>query len=174
MATVPAGIIGQLNNTMYINWLKAARALHCTVDVLRVYCAAEMNTFHRSLVNTLGGTQCSGPCPRSRIVYDRRRSNWSIACPSNVCSQWLSAIVAARAWYRVSLTFKNSNIEEWPIEAWQVAKTYMSPGQDPTVTSSADSDASGILQLITNCRHFGASVRTKADDVSFVLVVHAM
>ncbi|KAI0240285.1 hypothetical protein LSAT2_009028, partial [Lamellibrachia satsuma] len=38
MSVAPAPVIGQLNDVKYINWLKAARALHCTVQGLRPFC----------------------------------------------------------------------------------------------------------------------------------------
>ena len=170
MATAPAAVIGQMNSPDYINWLKAARALHCTVEVLRPFCETTMNTFHQSLVRLHGSTRCSGPCTSANIVFDPVRHNWSVACPSNVCSQWLSSIVTERAWPGVRLTFEKSNIEEWPVEAWQIAKVYMAQGQDPATTSSSHTDASGLLQLITNCRQFKASLRKKADKVSLILV----
>ena len=92
-----------------------------------------------------------------------------MACSSSgsgVCSQWLAGIVANLPWVGFKLTFNNSNINEWPIEPWQVAKLFMAQGQDPTSVSSNDTDASGILQLLTNCKHFSAALRRKADAVS--------
>ena len=167
MATAaPAAVIGQLNSPAYINWVKAARALHCTVEVLRLVCDVKMNTFHQSLVGLHGSTRCSGPCTSGNIVFDPVRHHWSVVCPSNVCSQWLTSIVSGRAWPQVRLTFANSNIEDWPVEAWQIAKVYMAQGQDTAATSSSDTDASGLLQLITNCGQFGSSLRKKADKVS--------
>ena len=87
---------------------------------------------------------------------------------SSVCSQWLAGIVANRSRGGIKLTFNNSNINEWPIEPWQVAKLFMAQGQDPTSVSSNDTDASGILQLLANCKHFSAAVRRKANDVSYI------
>ena len=166
MSVAPAPVIGQLNDVKYINWLKAAKALQCTVQGLRPFCQGEMNTLHQSLVNANGNTTCSVPCPSANIVFDNRRCNWSIACPNNVCSQWLAGIVALRVWNRFKLTFDNSSIDEWPIEPWQVAKVFMAHGQQPTSVFSTDTDAAGLLQLLTNCKHFRSTLRNKADAVS--------
>ena len=166
MASVTPAVIGQLNEAEYINWLKTARALHITVNGLRPFCQGEINTFHQTLVNTHGSTQCSVLCSSANIVYDNRRCNWSIACPSNVCSQWLAGIVAARAWHGIRLTFDNSNTNEWPTAPWQVAKVFMATGQDPACVSPVDTDVAGILQLLINCGHFRSALRRKADDVS--------
>ena len=165
MATAPPAVIGQLNDVEYINWLKAARAVHRTAEGLRSFCGREMSTFHNSLVTHCGSTQCDMPCTNADIVYSG--GNWSISCGSSsrVCSQWLARIMANRSWGGITLTFDNSNINEWPIEPWQVAKLFMAQGQNLTVSPN-DTDVSGILQLLTNCKHFRVTLRKKADAVS--------
>jgi len=169
MASGQASVVGQLNDEEYLNWLKAATVLHCTTVVLQKFCEREMIIFHRSLSTAAhGNIRCLGPCTTANLVYTGRNGihNWSIACPNNVCSKYLTGVLAARTRTQLRLHFENSNIGQWPTEAWQVAKLYMAFGQDPASTSSADTDAAGLLQLMTNCTHFNAALRSKADDVS--------
>ncbi|KAI0212913.1 hypothetical protein LSAT2_002116 [Lamellibrachia satsuma] len=166
MAMATPAVIGQLNDVDYINWLKAAKAAHCTVEGLRSFCRSEMIAFHNSVVTLLGSTQCSVPCTNADLVYGK--GNLSIVCNSGVCSKWLAKIVANLPYVGFKLTVNNSNINKWPIEPWQVAKLFMAQGQDPASVSSNDTDISGILQLLTNCKHFSAAVRKKAEAVKKV------
>ena len=150
----PAGVIGQLNNQQYLNWVKATRAMHITMEAMRTFCQDKMHGLHQLLLFNYGATQCSGPCPSKNIRYNRNTSNYVINCPSNVCSRWLPDIVAERATPRTRLTFDNCDISQWPVQPWQIAKAFMNNGQNPTSVSPNDTDASGILQLLMNCKYF--------------------
>ena len=48
----------------------------------------------------------------------------------------------------------NSDIRQWPTEHWQVAKVFMAGGQDRASVKATDIDASGVIQLINNCKQF--------------------
>ena len=160
-----AGVIGQLNNPQYLNWLKAARALHITMEAMRTFCRARMNGLHQLLLLNHGATQCSGPCSSANIRHNRNTNNYVINCPSNVCSRWLADIVAERATPRTRLKFDNCDISQWPVQPWQIAKAFMDR-QDPSSVSPNDTDASGILQLLINCKYFTPFLdNTKAQAV---------
>ena len=147
------GVIGQLNNPQYLNWLKAARALHITMEAMRAFCRARMNGLHQLLLLKYGATQCSGPCSSANIRHNRNTNNYVINCPNNVCSRWLADIVAERATPTTRLKFDNCDISQWPVQPWQIAKAFMDR-QDPSSVSPNDTDASGILQLLINCKYF--------------------
>ena len=149
-----AGVIGQLNDPAYLNWLKATRAVHITMEALRTFCQVKMQDLHQQLLLKHGGTQCSGTCSSKNITYNKNTHNYVINCPSNVCSRWLADIVAEQATPKNRLTFGNCDISQWPVEPWQIAKTFMNSGQDPSSVNSNDTDASGILQLLKNCKYF--------------------
>ena len=149
-----AGVFGQLNDPEYTNWIKATRALHVTMEALRTFCRDQMKDMHRLLLLTLGRTQCRGPCPGGNIVYDRNYNNYTINCPDNVCSQWLTDIAAYRATRRTRLNTDNCDISQWPVEPWQVAKAFMNTGQDRANVNPNGTDASGILNLLLNCSFF--------------------
>ena len=160
------GVIGQLNDPEYLSWLKAARALHITMEALRTFCRARMNGLHQQLLLNYGATMCSGPCSSANIRHNRNTNNYVINCPSNVCSQWLADIVAERATPRTRLTFGNCDISQWPVQPWQIAKVFMNSGQDPSSVSPNDTDALGILQLLMKCNYFTPFLdNTKAQAV---------
>ena len=162
----PLPIVAQLNDPLYINWLKSTQGLMLTVEELRRFCDAEMKKLHSQLENKCGRTQCSGSCS-SRDVKEVRRK-WTIpSCSTGVCSTWLAAIEQERTHTKTMLTVTNSDIQQWPRESWQIAKVFMGWGQVATSVKSSDTDASGLLGLIRNCRHFGSVIdTTKADAVS--------
>ena len=167
-AAAASPVVGKLNDRAYIRWLKATRALNWTVDVLRNFCDTEMKKLHQAFVGRCGGTLCSGPCSSSDAKYTGGR--WTINCPNNVCSKWLTEVEAWRTKSTTRLTLSNADIRQWPLQSWQVAKTYMGTGQGQSSVNSSDTDASGVIQLITNCKHFANIVDTiKADDVSITL-----
>ncbi|KAI0223241.1 hypothetical protein LSAT2_025535 [Lamellibrachia satsuma] len=60
----------------------------------------------------------------------------------------------------------NADIRQWPLHYWQVSKVYMGRGQDQSSVNPLDTDASGVLQLLNNCKHFINIVdTTKVDAV---------
>ena len=163
-------VVGQLNDRAYIRWLKATHALNRTIDVLRNFCNVEMSTFHQFLMGRCGSTLCSGTCSSSDARFVR--GSWTINCPNNVCSKWLTEIAAWRTLPSTKLTTHNADIRQWPQQPWQVAKMYMGRGQDQLSINSSDIDASGVMQLLTNCKHFASVVdATKVDAVSINLII---
>ena len=61
---------------------------------------------------------------------------------------------------------RNANISDWPLEPWQMAKVYMDKGQKQASVDPSETDASGILQLMLNCKRFKGIV-----DITKVAVV---
>ena len=162
-----APVVGDLNDPEYLNWYKANRALHCTIDVLRQVCLAEVQTFHTSLLNKHGrrGT-CSRPCTHGDVAHGQG-GNWSLQCPSNVCSHWLHDIMRGRTKKSTRLNWQNSDFSQWQTEPWQIAKIYMGGGQDSACVNPAETDAAGIVQLLMNFKEFKNVLdMTKVDAVS--------
>ena len=155
-AAVATPLVGDLQDPEYVNWLKANRALHRTIDLLRNVCLAEMQTFQQLLLGKHGSTTCSKPCTHSDIITTHGRwRGWSIACPStpNVCSQWLVDIVREKLRQSTRLYWENSDFSQWQTQPWQIAKIFME-SQDRACIRPADTDAAGILQLLMNCKLF--------------------
>ena len=174
--TTPAGgspVVGLLNDPAYIRWLKATRALNLTVDVLRKFCDIEMKKLHQVLVRLCGGTPCPGPCSCSDAKCTG--GQWSINCPNTVCSKWLNEIALRRAQPSTRLTMGKADIQQRPLQHWQVAKVYMGKGQDQSSVKSSDTDGSGLIQLVRNCNHFANIVDiTKADAVSIYIYIYIL
>ena len=155
-------VVGNLNDPDYLNWLKSNRALHCTIDVLRNVCSAEMQRFHLLLVGKHTATVCKKPCTHTDIIT-HGRVGWSIRCPNNVCSKWLIEIVRERYHKSTTLKWQNSDFRQWQTQPWQIAKVYMER-QDPAWINPTDTDAAGVLQLLMNCRLFKNKMDWKKVD----------
>jgi hypothetical protein len=48
----------------------------------------------------------------------------------------------------------NADADYWPVDAWQVAKVYMSGGKATSCNTPQDTVPAGILQLMINCGKF--------------------
>ena len=168
-AAVATPLVGDLHDPEYVNWLKANRALHRTIDLLRNVCWAEMQTFHQLLLGKHGSTPCTKPCTHSDIITTHGRGRgWSIPCPSTpkVCSEWLKDIVNERLKQSTRLHWENSDFRQWQTEPWQIAKIFMER-QERACIRPADTDAAGILQLLMNCKLFKNKMTSnKLDAVS--------
>ena len=165
-------VVGNLNDLLYINWLKATRGLRLTVKVLHRFCDVEMKILHAQLVTRCrGNTQCSGSCSAKDVKKIQGQLTVD-KCPTTVCSTWLAEIEQMRTSNKTRLTYPNADILQWPQHYWQVAKVFMGHGQDASSVKSSDTDASGILMLIQNCKHFINIINTtKAGAVSITHIV---
>ena len=161
--SVPSTVVGDLNDKDYIRWLKATQARRMTIDVLSHFCDTEMKKLHQTLVGRCGGATT---CTSSQCTFDAR-GRLVHGCP--VCTQWWTEIQANRKGTNTKLIPKNADFRQWPLQHWQVAKVYMGVGQDPSSVNAADTDASGVIQLMANCKHFVGKVDMgKVDEVSIL------
>jgi len=173
-STAPVQVVGDLNDAEYLNWYKANRALHCTIDVLRNVCIVKVQTFHTSLLQKHGNATCSASCTHNNITHHNKWGSWSISCPHNVCSNWLRDIVKERTRKSTRLNWTNSTFTEWQTKPWQIAKIYMDHGQDIASYNPTDTDAAGIIQLLLNFNRLQPMLEMKkVDAVSLSSFFHS-
>ena len=146
-------VVGNLDDPKYLNWLKANRALHRTVEVLRNVCWVEMQFFQNSLLSKHGSTRCSKPCTHKDVITHDKGKSWSVPCPTRVCSNWLADIVREKSWKSTRLRWQNSDLNQWQAQPWQIAKVYMDR-EDRACINPTNTDAAGVLQLLINCKRF--------------------
>ena len=144
----------------YLNWLKADQGLKCCGEGLIDFCTTEINTFHGSLIVQHGNTVCPLPKSLKEITFDR---SWKVNCTCGVCNNWLSSIASELA--SGYCCWKNTDVLEWPLHPWQMAKVFMGAGKDPTSHDPADTDTAGFLQLILNCQKFAGLLDPKKVDL---------
>jgi len=149
----------------YLNWVKAGMALKCCGEGLVDFCSDVITTFHTTLVTQHGPAVCPLPLNAKRITYDRGSRSWKVNCACAVCDTWLQSIASELATNQCS--WQNTDVNEWPLQPWQLAMVFMGPGKDPTSHDPADTDTAGLLQLIINCQQFASlGIATNAGLVS--------
>ena len=149
-----ARAVARFRHPDYIQWLKAGQALKCCGEGLIDFCTDVIVRFHRSLVGLHGPAVCPFPGNTKKVTKDRR--GWKVNCACGVCDVWLKSIENQLATGQFS--WKNSNVQEWPIHPWQLAKVFMGPGKDAGSFDPSDTDTAGFLQLILNCGLFAGKL----------------
>ena len=128
----------------YRNYQKVNVAVPLTIKAMAPFCVDVMESFHTSLKTSIGSSVCSAGCTNEDI----KKENFT--CGSNVCDKWLAAIEAqATGEYSVD----NTTVALWPVDPWSVAQYYMGPGHE-TNTNQFQTNPSGMLQLVINCKQF--------------------
>ena len=166
-SAVAGTVVADLNDPEYVNWCKTIRALNRTIDALRHVCLSEIKNFHDTLVQKHTTSPCGKPCTHNDIIYRSKWGSWSIRCPSKVCSRWLPDIVRERTTKSTRLNWQNSDVSQWQTQPWQLAKPFMDSVQERACIDPAETDATGILQLLLNYKPFKNVMDTnKVDAVS--------
>ena len=150
---VPSPVISHFNKLEYHNFLKLGKAVKCTAEGLTEFADDVVKHFHISLLHQHGSAVCTSPGSQKRITFDRRSNSWSINCPCAVCGPWTRSIGAEQATRQIC--WQNTSVDDWPVDAWQLAKPFMSEGKATSCNSPTDTDPAGILQLLINCKKYG-------------------
>ncbi|KAI0230309.1 hypothetical protein LSAT2_019317, partial [Lamellibrachia satsuma] len=150
---VPSPVISHFNKLEYHNFLKLGKAVKCTAEGLTEFADDVVKHFHTSLLHQHGSAVCTSPGSQKRITFDRRSNSWSINCPCAVCGPWTRSIGAEQATRQIC--WQNTSVDDWPVDAWQLAKPFMSEGKATSCNSPTDTDPAGILQLLINCKKYG-------------------
>ena len=146
---VPPPVMSLFTQPDYYNFLKLGKAIKVTAEGLTDLAVQVMTNFHR----TLQGQHGTAVCPRpGRKRISRIRGRWTINCPCGVCDPWMTSI--ANEFATNQFCWDNADADLWPVDAWQVAKVYMSGGKATSCNTPLDTDPAGILQLMINCGKF--------------------
>lgn len=149
----------------YLNWIHAGWGLKYCGEGLIDFCEDKIKTFHQSLIDQHCNRECPFPNKTKKITYDSGSSSWKVNCACGVCDEWLKSIESQLGPYQFS--WENTDVKEWPIRFWQLAKIFMDPGTDATNHDPAKTDIARLLQLISNCKLFAGLLDTsKTESVS--------
>ena len=160
-----ARAVARFRRPEYLNWLKAGMALKCCGEGLVDFCSDVITKFHTTLITQHGPSKCHFQYNPKTIKYDKGIKSWKVNCACGVCNAWLQSIASQLATNQYS--WKNTDVNEWPLHPWQLAKVFMGPGKDPTSHDPTDTDTAGLLQLILNCKLFaGLLVNATVEAVS--------
>ena len=143
----------RLNDPGYKNWIKAIICLGFLKTGTEPFADQRSKLFHQHVMNVLGGNPSAKQlCNGSNIYFDKRKRKWVISC-CNKCQQYIDVIETQKS---PGFTFRqtnwnNSDMQLWPNEPWEMAKTYMNSGQKRVHKTPKDTDISGILNFLDHC-----------------------
>ena len=158
-----ASTVNRFRQPEYIRWLKVGQGLQCCAEGLIDFCTDVIDNFHKSLKQQHG--VCPSPSTPKGIKYDKKKKCCEVNCACGICDRWFQSVKQEKA--TAQFSWKNTNLQDWSLHPWQLAKVFMGPGQDPTSYDPADTDPAGFLQLILNCKLFAGLVdATKVHAVS--------
>ncbi|KAI0225165.1 hypothetical protein LSAT2_023924, partial [Lamellibrachia satsuma] len=146
--------VARFRRPVYIRWLKVGQGLQCCAEGLTDFCTDVIDNFHKSLKQLHG--VCTSPSTAKNIVYDKKKKCWTVTCACGVCDRWFQSVKLEKA--AAQFCWNNTNLQDWSLRPWQLAKVFMGQGQDPTSHDPVDTDPAGFLQLILNCKQFAGRV----------------
>ncbi|XP_071950539.1 uncharacterized protein [Antedon mediterranea] len=150
---MPTSLQQRLNNSEYKNWIKSGQALNLLNESLKPFSEQKITQFHDQLkADKMHLGQCKSCKPKKEP-------------PDNckICNAWKTDIFEKHS-NRKMTYWSNVDPKDWPINKWEVAKTYMPRGQKPG--GAYEPDISAILNLMHTCKIFQPDVaKTRIEKV---------
>ena len=155
-AALPPGLLPGvppvINLQEYCNFLKIGKAVKCTAEGLTDFAGRVVDDFHQSLLRQHGNSVCTRVGILKRIAYDRNSNRWRVDCPCAVCEPWMRCIANELA--TPDICWENARVDDWPVDAWQLAKPFMGAGKAATCNTPHTTDPGGVLDVMINCKIF--------------------
>ena len=150
-ATSMSSLKTRLQDSAYINWVKAGLCIIHTKEGLEDFAGNESNELHRIVLANLTSIPTNPGHSLSRSCIHITRSQPKIICSDVYCQNFVTAVI------QESINPKychlaNTDIAKWHSQPWEMAKLFMNPGQQPAQTSPCQTDLSGIINFISHCR----------------------
>ncbi|XP_046853881.1 uncharacterized protein LOC124447027 [Xenia sp. Carnegie-2017] len=134
----------RMNKPGYKNWIKVSRALIEAKKALHGFTKEAIEDVHAQMKSVVG----PGTCTKTAACNTNRGEP---KCPS--CSLWVKEIKES---CKGNIIWKNTDPSRWHELAWEIAKCYMNAqGSKETaraVTGPENTDLSGILNVLVNCK----------------------
>ena len=175
-----ASLKERLNDNEYKFWIKAGLCLNHAKEGIetftddrskRTHACVKTSVGEHAIVKTPDGDiKALGEiCNNAKFV--KRGNRWSLGC-CNDCEIYVKEIAQlSQPPFRVELSnWRNSEIQLWPSEPWEIAKVYMNKGQRPFAfqKNSQETDLSGLLNFIDHCRIPWVDIQNK-DNITKVI-----
>jgi hypothetical protein len=175
----------KLSKSKFLNWIKAALAVHFTKEEIEPVVQDEIEQFQRRCLQDIcttnglpAGSICTTcntenviVCPTDRICNAKRgkckyHRNFATqyrpsGCPNNICHHMKSEIQKAHRFHGPS--YKNTDATKWCNDTWEIAKCYLPPDGYTNASCAAETDFNGIISVIINHKELGAKI---SDDLS--------
>ena len=145
----------RLQDTDYKFWMKGGLCLAFVKQGLEKFADERSQKLHNYVKSALPNncTAFHNLCGHvNKVSFDKTLKKWTLGCCSD-CDAYTDVLVRLYSSHG-SLkqnNWKNTNVQLWPYDHWNMAKIYMNEGQKPFQTISKDTDLIGILNFLENC-----------------------
>ncbi|XP_060574243.1 uncharacterized protein LOC132731956 [Ruditapes philippinarum] len=170
-----------LKNNKYRQWVKAGLGLGYLKEGLAPFCDDIGRQQHKDIINKIQQTktpQPNVPCSACRITAlqpDHVRVSKGICplnqdkcnccfpnkkrpCPNNVCGAIYDSIIQYHASMPLAPFWKNSDVQQWSTEPWEVCKCFINAPGYKDKTSADETDCTGLLHVIINNKYFHSHI----------------
>ena len=158
-----ASLEDRLADKEYKYWVKAGICLSYVKSGLEVFAEERSKKTHDYVnANCIGSNQPGNICNHARIEYNRRAGKWISNC-CNDCQKYVDEIVKLQVppFTFNKYNWQNSNIHQWPTDAWEMMKVFMNPGQKVYQKSPKETDLSGLINFIDHCSVPNVDIQNK-------------
>lgn len=135
------------------NWAKCWFASEITRRGLLEICKYELKNFHAIITSNLPIGPCKSCKVQDVIPYSKshRCRPGQCNCPSKQCVLGICHILRTKIEQEHSyreISWKNTNVEEWRQNEWEVAKCYFPKDGYINKKTAEDTDLNGVLSFI--------------------------
>ncbi|XP_060554077.1 uncharacterized protein LOC132715108 [Ruditapes philippinarum] len=170
-----------LKNNKYRQWVKAGLGLGYLKEGLAPFCDDIGRQQHNDIINKIQQTKTPQPnvpcgaCQITTLQPDHVRVSKGICplkqdkcnccfpnnkrpCPNNVCGAIYDSIIQYHASMPPAPFWKNSDVQQWSTEPWEVCKCFINAPGYKDKTSAVDTDCTGLLHVIINNKYFHSHI----------------
>ncbi|XP_060578263.1 uncharacterized protein LOC132735339 [Ruditapes philippinarum] len=170
-----------LKNNKYRQWVKAGLGLGYLKEGLAPFCDDIGRQQHNDIINKIQQTKTPQPnvpcgtCQITTLQPDHVRVSKGICplnqdkcnccfpnnkrpCPNNVCGAIYDSIIQYHASIPPVPFWKNSDVQQWSTEPWEVCKCFINAPGYKDKTSAVDTDCTGLLHVIINNNYFHSHI----------------
>ncbi|XP_060606300.1 uncharacterized protein LOC132758625 isoform X1 [Ruditapes philippinarum] len=170
-----------LKNNKYRQWVKAGLGLGYLKEGLAPFCDDIGRQQHKDIINQIQQTKTPQPnipcgaclittlqpdhvrvskgiCPLNQDKCNCCFPNNKRPCPNNVCGAIYDSIIQYHASMPPAPFWKNSDVQQWSTEPWEVCKCFINAPGYKDKTSAVDTDCTGLLHVIINNKYFHSHI----------------
>ncbi|XP_060563140.1 uncharacterized protein LOC132722633 [Ruditapes philippinarum] len=173
----------QLEKEKYRQWVKAGLGLGYLKEGLAPFCNDIADQQYKDILQnirskkSLSSTVTCGSCRFETLKPDHkpvgngknkvcplRQVNCRCCfkgkiCPNNICGAIYDSIIQYHASIPPAPFWKNSDVQQWSTDHWDVCKCFINAPGYKDKTSAADTDCTGLLHVIINNTYFHSHIR---------------
>lgn len=163
----------RLEDPEYKAWVKCGLCLAYVKGGLEEFANERSKRAHNIVITEVVKTNFyNNVCPTAVDV--RQRSGcWQMDCCCNNCDEYVKQIdkLKTPGFSFNKFNWKNSNIQLWPTDAWEMMKVFMNQGQKAFQNNAQDSDLSAILNFIDHCHIPKVDIANQTNIAKVILCV---